>query len=59
MRNILSAERAAEKERENMAAPPARAAEPVTVVGPLPMNEARDVHLGFWLPQERPICAID
>ena len=26
----------------------ARAAEPVTVIGPLSLNEARDVHLGYW-----------
>ncbi len=26
----------------------ARAAEPVRVIGPLPLEEARDVHLGFW-----------
>ena len=25
-----------------------RAAEPVTIVGPLLLNEAREVHLGFW-----------
>ena len=29
-----------------------RAREPVTVVGPLLLNEARDVHLGFWIPAE-------
>jgi tRNA(Arg) A34 adenosine deaminase TadA len=29
----------------------ARAAEPVTVTGPLLVNEARDVHLGYWSPQ--------
>jgi len=26
----------------------ARAAEPVRVVGPLLLDEAREVHLGFW-----------
>jgi tRNA(Arg) A34 adenosine deaminase TadA len=26
----------------------ARAAEPVTVIGPLLLSEARDVHLGYW-----------
>ena len=26
----------------------ARAAEPVTITGPLLLNEAREVHLGFW-----------
>ena len=29
----------------------ARAAEPVTVIGPLLLNEARDVHLGYWPAQ--------
>ena len=28
----------------------ARAREPVHVTGPLPLSEARDVHLGFWPP---------
>jgi tRNA(Arg) A34 adenosine deaminase TadA len=26
----------------------AKAAEPVTVIGPLLASEARDVHLGYW-----------
>jgi tRNA(Arg) A34 adenosine deaminase TadA len=29
----------------------ARAAEPVTVIGPLLLKEARDVHLGYWPAQ--------
>lgn len=29
----------------------AKAAEPVTVIGPLLSSEARDVHLGYWSPQ--------
>jgi tRNA(Arg) A34 adenosine deaminase TadA len=29
----------------------ARAAEPVTVIGPLLVDEAREVHLGFWPPR--------
>ncbi len=29
----------------------ARAVEPVRVTGPLRLNEAREVHLGFWPPQ--------
>jgi len=29
----------------------ARAADRVTVTGPLLLNEAREVHLGFWSPQ--------
>jgi len=29
----------------------ARAAEPVTVIGPLSLDEARDVHLRYWLAQ--------
>jgi len=28
----------------------ARAVEPVTITGPLLLNEAREVHLGFWSP---------
>jgi hypothetical protein len=28
-----------------------RAAEPVTVIGPLPLQDAREVHLGYWSPQ--------
>lgn len=28
-----------------------RAAEAVTITGPLLLNEAREVHLGFWLPR--------
>ena len=28
----------------------ARAVEPVLIVGPLPLTEAREVHLGFWRP---------
>jgi tRNA(Arg) A34 adenosine deaminase TadA len=32
----------------------ARAAEPVTVIGPLSLNEARDVHLGYWPAQVVP-----
>ena len=32
----------------------ARAAEPVTVIGPLSLNEARDVHLGYWSAQVVP-----
>jgi tRNA(Arg) A34 adenosine deaminase TadA len=31
-----------------------RAAEPVTITGPLLVEEARDVHLGFWSPVVRP-----
>jgi len=29
----------------------ARAAERVTITGPMLLNEAREVHLGFWSPQ--------
>lgn len=28
-----------------------RAVEPVTITGPLLLNEAREVHLGFWSPR--------
>jgi hypothetical protein len=29
-----------------------RAADPVTVIGPMLLDDARDVHLGYWLQDD-------